>query len=238
MGMTYDLDRKELKRDDFFLQKLNQLLGILRKNRSIAIAVAVVLLLGAGGFGGYKAWKGEQEAKAAEAFYPVEKQLLDAMRQPNSKSDSDWRTKLKPVLSQMDAILLEHDFTKVSFQGRMLLGNLNFVHSDYATAADLFNQAVIYAQNRYEKTSALYSAAVAFENAKKIDSAIPLLRQALASGVTQSKPNILLTLSRNLYSKGAEEEAKRTVAQIKTEFPNTIWSNSAEEMERSWSSKH
>lgn len=233
--MSYDLDRKELKRDDLFLQKLNQFWGVVRKNRAAFLAISAVFVLGGGGFGAYKAWQISQEEKAATAYYPVEKQVLDAMHQPNAKTDPDWAKKAAPLIAQVQALMTQYRFTKVAYQGRMLLADLELSHDQYQSAADRFKDAVMYAQNRYEKVAALYSSAIAFEDAKMTDQAIPLLRQALASGVNQSKANVLIALSRNLHAKGDDAEAKRELSEVKTEFPNTAWSASAEEMERSWS---
>ncbi len=226
--MSTELDRKEIKKPDVFLEHSTTFIHFLNQNIKLVVALFVFALLGAGGFTLYLNLKKNKEQNAYEALYNAQKSLQANLL----KSPLEWEKNLKLDIEKLEALSKNYSKTAATFEAYVNLGNLYFDKGNTLKASEYFNLATQSTSHVFLKNSARFLLATAFENSKKYGEAILNLELILQSGEKSLRQNTLLALARNYELKGDKEKAKTEYDRIQKEYPNTSGSKFAEFQKR------
>lgn len=254
---THNLDRKELKRPDQFMESVTQFFNELSKHPRILMTLfGVVLVAGAT----VMIWQSRHEARSNEAknalFWanqaveegikraipPAVIETLEVAETKDKKNKTkpalpmsepvvekiDVDAKLGEAVQKLKAVTDKYSGTQAAFEAAVSLGDLYLKNGQVAKAIPWLQKASETAPNHFQKALVMVSLGNAYENDSKFNEALATYEKSNTLGQSSLQGELLLGLGRVAEKMKDVQKAKSFYDQVISKLPNTEYSKTAE----------
>jgi tetratricopeptide (TPR) repeat protein len=216
---------------DQFNSSLRVLLTKLAKNTRLLLVIGIVILLAGVGTGLLLQKKSAQESRARDSLYRAEVGLVKELGTVGQYDRLDVDQKLPGTVKALKAVTETFPKTKSSYLAQMKLGDLYLSHGGAEMAIVAYQKAVDQTSIAADRSLALYSLAMAQENAKKPAEALKTFETAVKAGESYLAGELWLGVYRTSLASGNAEKAKTTLEKLKKDFANTDYEKKAQALQ-------
>ncbi|MBI4208653.1 MAG: tetratricopeptide repeat protein [Deltaproteobacteria bacterium] len=227
------LTRREIKKPDWFIQRVGRVRAGLVNNRKRAILVLVILIAAFAGFGFYRNERNHDEKEAATLFAKSYQQLEfaeQAMKRGAEEEKieenkegipSDAMISIDPISFYQEAekgfeeILIKYPHSKVTTQAALYLGAVHFKQNNFEKAIGAYEQAEKSARrNSLLQWEAQFGRAKSLEAAGKIPEAVSVFESIHESEASWLQSIVVENLFRLYLQSGQIEKADQLLKEV------------------------
>lgn len=245
-----------MRRPDEFFRVMKKFFAELSQHTKGLVGVLVGVVVLSAGFGFYTKFKDKKALEGQDALYRAKKSLESqyaewakaeapapaatatlkdlkkaappAPPKDQSREKLDVDAKLSSTVTQLKLVSEKYPSVRAGYESALLLGDLYWNHGEVAKALPWYQVAISRAPRGYERAATGYTLGVTHENLGQMKEALVAYQNALGTGESALKPELLLAVARAYEGTGDVAKAKNSYDEVLQSFPATEYAKSAE----------